>query len=312
MKKIFMALFLFTLVMAKCEVPEICGDHKDNNQNGLVDENCFCTRGQAQDCDTGLPGICSKGKQTCKLGQWSTCVQQSQSSTEVCGDGLDNNCDGQVDEGCTVILNSIDEYDGAVHPDSSWAFYSDPIQSLGVGSWYQYIGFVTFNIENTIGNLQPASISLKVYNASKVGDCYGGTKHIFANVMQTTDEEYSLWKENCQCYPYPNQCALDTDGDDIGDLPGACKNPDPLNALGSFEMHKADQSKPWEEVDWWILDSSDFANLAFSQFSSRKFLSISFQYTCIQAPFNSWDGIMIEDGGNHLGTGNVPTLTISY
>ena len=38
------------------------------------------------------------------------CVQADQSPNlpEVCGDGVDNNCDGQADEGCSVICDLND------------------------------------------------------------------------------------------------------------------------------------------------------------------------------------------------------------
>lgn len=48
-------------------------------------------------CDTGKPGVCAKGLKRCVAGK-SSCEQQSQATTETC-DKLDNDCDGQTDEG---------------------------------------------------------------------------------------------------------------------------------------------------------------------------------------------------------------------
>ncbi len=117
---------------------EVCNG-LDDNCNGQVDENnvCgVCTPGAIQACSTGLLGICSGGTQTCsQVGQWGSCVQNNQSSTEVCNglddncngltdennvcgnqcipttevcDGIDNNCNGQVDEGIANIFFGTD------------------------------------------------------------------------------------------------------------------------------------------------------------------------------------------------------------
>ena len=60
-----------------------------------------CTASQACNpgtpCSTGLPGVCAPGIVSC-AGGVPSCIQGSQPSAEIC-DGLDNNCNGQVDEG---------------------------------------------------------------------------------------------------------------------------------------------------------------------------------------------------------------------
>ncbi len=72
---------------------ELC-DGIDNNCSGAVDEG---NPGGGAACTTGQAGVCANGIQQC-VGGALTCVPSQSPSTEVC-DGLDNNCNGAVDEG---------------------------------------------------------------------------------------------------------------------------------------------------------------------------------------------------------------------
>ena len=72
---------------------ELC-DGLDNNCNGTIDEG---NPGGGVACNTGKPGVCAAGTTACQSGA-IVCVENVQPSAEVC-DGLDNNCNGMVDEG---------------------------------------------------------------------------------------------------------------------------------------------------------------------------------------------------------------------
>ena len=57
-----------------------------------------CTPSLTRVCDTGKAGICADGTQACdQTGLWGTCVQNTQATTEICGNGMDDNCNGLID-----------------------------------------------------------------------------------------------------------------------------------------------------------------------------------------------------------------------
>lgn len=72
---------------------EIC-DGLDNSCDGFVDVG---NPGGGGRCDTGALGLCAGGVRNCVDGALG-CQPQAAPQEEIC-DGLDNNCDGQVDEG---------------------------------------------------------------------------------------------------------------------------------------------------------------------------------------------------------------------
>jgi hypothetical protein len=72
---------------------EVC-DNVDNDCDGTVDNG---NPGGNVACNTGLQGACAAGTTACTAGTL-VCNQNQQSSPEVC-DGLDNDCNGQVDDG---------------------------------------------------------------------------------------------------------------------------------------------------------------------------------------------------------------------
>ncbi len=45
-------------------------------------------------CSSGVPGICAVGEQTCSGGVWGNCIQTQFPETEICGNGIDEDCDG--------------------------------------------------------------------------------------------------------------------------------------------------------------------------------------------------------------------------
>ena len=71
-------------------------DGLDNDCDGLTDESCDCQNGDTQVCGTNV-GVCTQGLQRCVAGRWDECDGVPETG-EIC-DGLDNDCDNQIDEG---------------------------------------------------------------------------------------------------------------------------------------------------------------------------------------------------------------------
>ena len=65
-----------------------------------------CAPGTTRSCYSGPAGTegvgeCQAGTETCDdTAQWGACVGEISPTPEVCGDGLDNDCSGTVDDGC--------------------------------------------------------------------------------------------------------------------------------------------------------------------------------------------------------------------
>lgn len=78
----------------------------DDDCDGTIDEGTCdddgggtgggCVTGQTRSC-SGI-GICQPAQETCSGGSWGTCTGSRQPSAETCN-GIDDDCDGSVDEG---------------------------------------------------------------------------------------------------------------------------------------------------------------------------------------------------------------------
>ncbi|MBW2456617.1 MAG: hypothetical protein JRI68_19015 [Deltaproteobacteria bacterium] len=72
-----------------------------------------CTdEGAVEDCYPGNPanrglGVCEDGLRQCLEGTWSPCIGFQLPESEICEDGLDNNCNGALDDGCSCSEDDL-------------------------------------------------------------------------------------------------------------------------------------------------------------------------------------------------------------
>jgi hypothetical protein len=113
---------------------EECND-LDDDCDGAIDETCECVVGESRTCYTGSEftqdvGECHGGTQVCsgEEGLWGECLGDVLPVPEACGDGLDNDCDGETDEDCECVGEECACVVGETRP-----CYRGPSWARGVG-----------------------------------------------------------------------------------------------------------------------------------------------------------------------------------
>jgi hypothetical protein len=119
---------------------DLCGDGLDNDVDGEVDEGCYCEGAESQACFPGNPeeldvGLCRAGVQTCvgargdfDLGEWGACIGAIVATPEICGNAVDEDCDGYASP-----CQDGDVTGTPCHAGESTACYPGPTGTEDVG-----------------------------------------------------------------------------------------------------------------------------------------------------------------------------------
>jgi len=194
---------------AKPPAPEVC-DGLDNNCNGAVDDGNIPQEGQPCGSDTGE---CSPGTLDCTAGVLD-CVGDVPPSPELC-DGLDNDCNGQVDNGVQSGGPCTPAYDTTQYPGNRSNLPCQPGVQLcdavnglmcigGVGPSPEVCDGIDNDCDGTVDELGPAPDGTNGQGnigqpcGTDVGLCTPGVI-ICVNGLEICNSSVTPQPEQCDC-----------------------------------------------------------------------------------------------------------------
>ena len=84
---------------------EVCNGI-DDDCDGAIDPGCACTVGEERACGEER-GVCEPGVQRCVMGTWGECDGAAGPAEAEACDGLDDDCDGTVDEEALCAIGEV-------------------------------------------------------------------------------------------------------------------------------------------------------------------------------------------------------------
>jgi hypothetical protein len=112
--------------------PEVCDGAVDEDCDGAVDDGCACRSGDLRPCGTDV-GACETGTQRCTAGVLGTCEGAMGPAAETCN-GLDDDCDGTLDEGALSVFYRDADGDGFGDPSATATACTAPAGYVELGT----------------------------------------------------------------------------------------------------------------------------------------------------------------------------------
>ncbi len=183
---------------------EVCDAARaDEDCDGLAnpDPPCACSGSETRACP--LPGRCAGGTQTCAAGAWGACSISP--GAEICN-GIDDNCDGSVDEALTVVCYDDADDDGYA-PMSAAGSDHCPVSGRGAvgGCPFGFTNRAPLAIDSTdcndaVNGVHPGAA--EVCDAARVDeDCDG---------IANPDPPCACSGSETRSCPQPGRCAAGT------------------------------------------------------------------------------------------------------
>ncbi|MBU0756497.1 MAG: right-handed parallel beta-helix repeat-containing protein [Nanoarchaeota archaeon] len=155
---------------------EVC-DNADNDCDGLIDEDI------SRECGVLDTGICTTGTRTCTDGIWEECIGAVYPQEDICGNGIDEDCNGR-DRECTEADNDLswEAEEGTVVP---------PFEVKG--------DYIIQDSETGLADAGSASYFFSLDEAGEyivktlVEAADGGTNSFFVNMDTEPTDPYMIW-----------------------------------------------------------------------------------------------------------------------